>query len=70
MLTCGGEKGLGESPHVLFYSHHAKHSFLLPEENGTFSVWPANFVPRRKLMPPASRGYDEDHVSILDAASP
>ncbi|MEK7952405.1 alpha/beta fold hydrolase [Luteolibacter soli] len=64
------ERLKGKVSHHLFYSHHAKRSLLLPEENdGTVSV-ASQLRPEAKADAASVQGYDEDHVSILSARGP
>jgi hypothetical protein len=64
------ERLKGKVNYHLFYSHHAKRSFLLPEENdGTVSV-ASQLRPEAKADAASVQGYDEDHVSILSARAP
>jgi hypothetical protein len=64
------ERLKGKVNHHLFYGHHAKRSFLLPEENdGTVSV-ASQLRPEAKADAASVQGYDEDHVSILSARAP
>jgi pimeloyl-ACP methyl ester carboxylesterase len=64
------ERLKGKVNHHLFYSHRAKRSFLLPQENdGTVSV-ASQLRPEAKADAASVQGYDEDHVSILSARAP
>lgn len=60
----------GRVNHHLFYSHHAKHSAIMPAENdGTVSV-DSQLRAEAKADAASVQGYDEDHVSILSARAP
>ncbi len=60
----------GKVNHHLFYSHHAKRSRVMPDENdGTVSV-ASQLRPEAKADAVSVQGYDEDHVSILSARAP
>ncbi len=57
----------GRVNHHLFYSHHAKRSPVLPAENdGTVSV-ASQLRPEAVADAIETRGFDEDHVSILSS---
>ncbi|MEN9974300.1 MAG: hypothetical protein RLZZ282_306 [Verrucomicrobiota bacterium] len=60
----------GRVNHHLVYGHHAKRSFLMPGENdGTVSV-ASQLRPPAKTDAASVQGYDEDHMSILQANAP
>ncbi len=60
----------GRVDHHLFYSHHAKRSAIMPDENdGTVSV-ASQLRAEAKADAASVQGYDEDHVSILSARAP
>ncbi|MCW1924735.1 hypothetical protein OKA05_19375 [Luteolibacter arcticus] len=60
----------GKVNHHLFYSHHAKRSLFLPDENdGSVSV-ASQLRPEAKADAASVQGYDEGHVSILSGRAP
>ncbi len=63
------ERLKGRVDHHLFYSHRAKRSPILPEENdGSVSV--ASQLRKAAVADAVEvRGFDEDHVSILSSAA-
>ena len=60
----------GRVNHHLIYGYRSKRSFLMPGENdGTVSV-ASQLRPEAKADAASVQGYDEDHLSILQAKPP